>query len=235
MNEKSTSNSRSRKKCSSGISCSSVVTISLSCFPLLLFSICPPPVLSALPFNYTMFFGDFQAIHETASGYGGRPNLPRISLTLSTRPIPIFVFLGYHSVKITKMGKWIDNFEIYKRPPNCIRTASKVLCLLNLESSPFPWEWLYAPNKDLCEFHLNGADLSYADFEHAFLKRAQLRGANLSGAYLKKARLLGADLRDTDLSLVSGIRRAYIDEHTRFDPGVRMKYFGIEEPEHPDE
>jgi uncharacterized protein YjbI with pentapeptide repeats len=53
---------------------------------------------------------------------------------------------------------------------------------------------------DLGGVHLDGVDLSGADFSDVNLGGAHLNGANLRGAFLSNANLGGAFLSDTDLS-----------------------------------
>ena len=173
--------------------------------------------------------------------------------------LPLLFLDEINSVKGNSLKKWIQNSLVsVVEPPNCIIVASKILSSLDLENSPFLWDYFYAPRRELNEIHLIGAHLCSANFEHTSLRKAQLRkadlsfasvkgadlsgadlrGANLSGTNLKKANLCGADLRETKLCYYSfGYKKnkARIDEHTRLDPGVRMEYFRVEEPAHPDD
>ena len=106
---------------------------------------------------------------------------------------------------------------------------------------------------------LEGAYLRYANFKGAHLAHSNLNSANLEGANLVATILNGADLRNVILNNdttftyqsknlrplkwhISGShwRRSkegytffpLIDDDTLFSPGIRMKYFGEEEPDH---
>jgi len=77
--------------------------------------------------------------------------------------------------------------------------------------------------------HLEGANLGSARLEGASLGGAYLEGTILGGAYLQ-----GAELRRISVDDMTTFDEAHIDDNTRFSPGMRMKYFGVEEPEHGD-
>jgi len=121
------------------------------------------------------------------------------------------------------------------------------LCLANLNKA-----FLMGAN-------LQGACLQHANLKNASANDARLEGANLYGANLKEAYLWGTSLNGADFgsAKLHGARLekthleganfcyaafdeetrldgAHIDSSTRFDPGVRLKYFGVEEPEHPE-
>jgi len=99
---------------------------------------------------------------------------------------------------------------------------------------------------------LLGAKMLEAHLEGAILSLANIAGASLVGTHLQEAffeetniwwtifhhaHLEGADFCDAMLNEGTKIGQGYsthIDDKTRFDPGVRMKYFGVEEPEHDD-
>jgi len=95
----------------------------------------------------------------------------------------------------------------------------------NLKKTSF-----YAPSfiqTNMQSVHFEKAFLVSADLREADLKYAYFRGADLYGAHLE-----GADLRGAHFWGVKDLNKAHIDDKTRFDPGVRLKYFGVEEPEH---
>jgi len=114
---------------------------------------------------------------------------------------------------------------------------------------------LFADRMRLDDIFFSDAILVSANFAHAHLNHAFLQGAQLAAANLSKARFIeadlnnasfcganflyadlrGADLDGADLREVKNLETAFIDNNTRFDPGVRMKYFGVEEPEHGDD
>jgi len=95
----------------------------------------------------------------------------------------------------------------------------------------FQWQGLKASWMIFDSVCLEGAHL-----EGANLKGALLRGS-LMGAHLHKANLKGVDFRGTcfdgNTDFGSSFTKAIIDDKTYFNLGVRMKYFGEEEPEHP--
>ena len=91
-------------------------------------------------------------------------------------------------------------------------------------------------NAELAGTFLEWADLRGADLKEADLHGTHLQGAKLSGADLRGARLDEADLEKVHFDSKTKIGKKYgtqINKHTKFDTGVRMKYFGVEEPEHP--
>jgi len=79
--------------------------------------------------------------------------------------------------------------------------------------------------------HLEFANLGYAHlagvgFYRAHLEDATFYGAHLEGADFEDAHLEGADFRKARFNdYTSFCIYAHIDAHTRFDPGVREKYF----------
>ncbi|MDR1465532.1 MAG: pentapeptide repeat-containing protein [Oscillospiraceae bacterium] len=88
---------------------------------------------------------------------------------------------------------------------------------------------------DLWGANLEGANLGIAHLEGAdlwdtHLEGADLARANLEGANLYRTRLEGADLRRAKFD--DNIKGATIDDKTIFSPGVRLQYFGVEEPDH---
>ena len=65
-----------------------------------------------------------------------------------------------------------------------------------------------APNADLRDAVLEGADLSYANLRGADLRYASLSYTDLRGADLSGANLAGADLRGADLRVRASLRGA---------------------------
>jgi len=104
--------------------------------------------------------------------------------------------------------------------------------------------WLKEANLGEANFayaHLDGANLEETQLSRARLCNAHLVGASLKGASLYRANLLETHLEGTDFrntrsndTILENFSTAIIDDNTRFDPGVRLKYFGVEEPPHPD-
>lgn len=112
---------------------------------------------------------------------------------------------------------------------------------------------------DLGLARLEGADLREAYLGGAQLNAARLEGANLGSARLEGAIFFLAHLENTDLRKAhfdekttfgkdlfiapidnpekadygKSVLMAHTNDKTRFDPGVRMKYFGEEEPDRP--
>ncbi|MCL1951506.1 MAG: pentapeptide repeat-containing protein [Oscillospiraceae bacterium] len=127
-----------------------------------------------------------------------------------------------------------DNSTKYcLKPQRCVFEATKVLSGFAIEENGIfhnefvPWSGIRAKCLDLGFIELRGADLSNANLKGTSLAFAQLEGVTFSFAHLE-----GADFRYALFSKDTSFYTAHIDSNTRFDPGVRMKYFGVEEPEH---
>ena len=104
-------------------------------------------------------------------------------------------------------------------------------------STALCWDLLKAS-----KLNLDGMQLKNAQFYGADFRKSILTGVLFNDSYLELADFSGADLFCTDFrganlenakfKKAKNMRYAKIDGNTRFSPGVRMKYFGVEEPEH---
>jgi len=115
------------------------------------------------------------------------------------------------------------------RPPECVFVATKEISALNIKGV-FQWNELKAARLNLRGINLKGARLFGANLEDAGISGANFVGvslsrANLAGADLVKTNLAGAFLCDVFVDNKTNFRKTIIDEHTKFDPGVREKYF----------
>jgi len=137
-----------------------------------------------------------------------------------------------------KIGLELKELRLNHRNLMGIHLEKANLCLAHLAGA-----FLYEANlkgtildhADLAGAILHDAHLEAADLRLAGLQDADLTKAHLEGADLSYALLEGADLRNVSIDSETILHLACIDAYTRFDPGVRMKYYGVEEPEHRDD
>lgn len=117
------------------------------------------------------------------------------------------------------------------RPPQCVFDAAEILSGL-AEQDLFLWRWdtlranwLYLDritlkNVILFDAQFNCTILWYAHFEGTILTDADVQGASLTSAHLENANLWNIRINKR-----TNFEYAHIDSNTRFDPGVREKYF----------
>jgi len=128
-------------------------------------------------------------------------------------------------------GAWLEDAKLQDANFNLADLQGACLCGAKLQGA-------YFIGANLQDASLEGANLQgaylHADLQGADLCSASLQGAQLKGASLQGAQLAGAELQGADLSCIKldeetlfskGDYKAIIDEYTKFDPGVREKYF----------
>jgi len=128
-------------------------------------------------------------------------------------------FIEETAEKSRKRNKMPFHKKCTLRPPECIFIALGILARPTFLNSLVTWRGLKTDWLDLDCIDLNrtkliepdfkGTRLCHAYFYKAFICKPHFEGADLTGAHLKNADIV--DIR--------------IDEYTKFDPGVREKYF----------
>lgn len=113
------------------------------------------------------------------------------------------------------------------KPPYWVYRATAVVSqteLNNVNLTLMAWSGIKANRLNLQDLQIKNADLFRANFRKSNLESVQFSGSSLDDANLSYANIKAADFTNTTL-INTKFKGAIIDEHTKFDPGVREKYF----------
>jgi len=124
----------------------------------------------------------------------------------------------------------------FHEPEQDVETAMRILkhwaeVFEGVQARGMRLEGIWLNQADLEKANFWHARLSGAHLEFAYLKEANLKNTTLLGAHFWGTHLEGADLRGAvlkgilDTDEIKSLQTTHIDNNTRFDPGVREKYF----------